>query len=100
MEGIIVVFRLPKGTKTNQINQFCKKFYGQNSSSWKGKYHYHRHGLLDDLPHKKLIRGVIIIEEPHLDAVKRFLEEYNATIFTRKIILTEEDKKELKDQVK
>ncbi|MGC8497045.1 MAG: hypothetical protein ACP5NL_03500 [Thermoplasmata archaeon] len=56
--------------------------------------------MLDNLPHKKLIRGVIIIEEPHLDAVKRFLEEYNATVFTRKIILTEEDEKELKDQIK
>ncbi|MGC8663978.1 MAG: hypothetical protein ACP5TX_06250, partial [Thermoplasmata archaeon] len=78
----------------------CKKFYGQNSTSLKGKYHYHRHGLLDDIPHKKLIRGVIIIDEKNLEPVKKFLEEYNATVFIRKIILTEEDEKELKNQIK
>ncbi|MGC9074069.1 MAG: hypothetical protein ACP5H0_07945 [Caldisericum sp.] len=100
MEGIIIVFRLPKGSKINQINQFCKKFYGQDTSSWKGKYHYHRRGLLDDIPHKKLIRGVIIIEEKYLEPVKKFLEEYNATVFIRKIILTAEDEKELKNQIK
>ena len=100
MEGIIIVFRLPKGSKLNKINQFCKKFYGQDSTSWKGKYHYHRRGLLDDIPHKKLIRGVIIIEEKYLYTVKKFLEEYNATVFIRKIILTEDDERELRNQIK
>jgi hypothetical protein len=100
MNGIIIVFKLSKGTKINEINQFCKKFYGQDSSSWKGKYHYHRHGLLDDIPHKKLIRGVIIIEDKYVDTVKKFLEKYNAPIYVRRIILTEDDEKDLKSQIK
>jgi hypothetical protein len=92
MRGYILVFQLPSNKKNAEISKFCQKFYGQDTSSWGGKYNYHRHGLMDDIPYRKLSRGVIIIKKKYLDIVLKFLEEYNAQVYVREIILTEDDK--------
>ena len=87
----MVVFRLPPKSENVRVSRFCQQFYGQNTSSWKGKYRYHRHGLLDDIPYRKLIRGVIIIRSEDLGTILDFLETYDAEVHTREIKLTYED---------
>jgi len=52
-------------------------------------------GLLEDIPHAKLLRGVIIVTENGWKAVVRFLKEFNAEIYVRRVVLTPEDKKAL-----
>jgi len=91
MNGYIIVFKLPRKKKNAEISKFCQKFYGQDSSSWGGKYHYHRQGLLDDIPHRKLLRGVIIINTKDLETVLEFLKGYNAQIHLREVTLTDTD---------
>lgn len=91
MKGIIIVFRLPKKTENKELSKFCQRFYGQDSSSHKGKYRYHRHGLLDDIPHRKLLRGVIVIRAEDRDKILEFLGQYSVEIHTRQVKLTEED---------
>lgn len=91
MRGCIVIFRLPPGTKNVELSKFCQKFYGQDTSSHGGKYRYHRHGLLDDIPHRKLLRGVIVIRKEHLRRVVDFLEQYHAEKHVREIKLSDED---------
>jgi len=95
MNGYIIVFSLPPKRKSVEISKFCQKFYGQDTSSWGGKYRYHRHGLLDDIPHRKLLRGVILIYEGDLEIVLKFLEKYQARIHTREVNLIEEDREEM-----
>jgi hypothetical protein len=68
-----------------------QSFYGQDSTSWKGKYTYHRHGLLDDIPHRKLLRGVIILRNEDVPRVLEFLGKYTLTLHVREIKLTRED---------
>lgn len=92
MDGYIVIFTLPPKKKNVEISKFCQKFYGQNTSSWGGKYRYHRHGLLDDIPHRKLAKGVVLVFEDDLETVVGFLEGYNAHIYARNVRLTKEDK--------
>ena len=77
------------------LSKFCQKFYGQNTSSWGGKYKYRRKGLLDEIPYHKLLRGVIIIRTEDLERVVIFLEEYSAEINVRTIDLTPEDYEKL-----
>lgn len=96
MDGNIVIFRLPPRKKNVEISKFCQRFYGQETSSGKGKYHYRRNGLLDDIPFRKLLRGVIIIETEYLQKVVDFLDSYEAETHTRQVILTEEDIETLK----
>lgn len=91
MNGNIIVFRFKKKTEQKSINQFCKKFYGQNTSSHGGKYQYRRQGLLDNIPHIKLIGGVIIVTKDFTEKVIGFLKEYNAEFYVREVILLHED---------
>ena len=85
------MFRLPPRKKNVEVSKFCQRFYGQDTSSGKGKYRYHRHGLLDDIPYRKLLRGVIIIRTEDLEKVLDFLGEYDAMVYFRKIKLIRED---------
>jgi len=91
MEGIIVMFRMPHKIPNNVINKFCKKFYGQDTSSHGGRYRYHRYGLLDDIPHCRIIRQVVIIRTEDAEKIVNFLKKYNAEIYTRIVNLTQED---------
>jgi len=97
MKGNIIVFRFKEKTEQKSINQFCKKFYGQNTSSHGGKYQYRRHGLLDNIPHIKLIGGVILVEKDFAEKVIDFLKEYNAEFYIREVILLYEDEVILHD---
>ncbi len=91
MTGKILVFHFPKKTNQRSLNQFCKKFYGQNTSSHGGKYHYRRKGLLDTIPHIKLIGGVLIISTENANKIIQFLKDYGAELFVRDVILLPED---------
>ncbi|MBE3120923.1 MAG: hypothetical protein MUO73_08410 [Thermoplasmata archaeon] len=100
MYGFIVIFRLPKKTNNTTLSKFCQKFYGQNTSSHNGKYRYHRYGILDNVPHCKIIRGVLIIRTQDLKKVTDFLQEYGAETHIRVVKLNEEDVKILKVPIK
>jgi hypothetical protein len=91
MKGEIIIFSVSTGSNRTKSSAFIKKFYGQDSTSHKGKYKYHRHGLLDDIPHHKLGRGVVIIKAEDVTKIVDFLEENSATFSMRTVILTDED---------
>ena len=93
MNGRIVIFRLPPKTKNVELCKFVQRFYGQDTRT--GKYRYRRHGLLDDIPHRKLLRGVIILDPKDLEPVLTFLRRYNAEVHVRSIKLTAEDRQVL-----
>jgi len=96
MIGKIFIFTIFKTNERKNIDKFCKKFYGQDTSSHGGKYHYRRQGLLDDIPHIKLIRGVVIVSNENAEKVVSFLKEFNADFFVRDVFLLPEDETILK----
>lgn len=104
MRGKLVAFRVYKNiqqeTKNSQatLNRFVQRFYGQDTTTHHGKYRHHKRGLLEDIPHIKLVRGVIILKREDLGVVLKFLKEFNAEVHTRDIILTPEDEKTLVDK--
>ena len=95
MKGIIVIFRLPPKTEHKILNKFCQRLYGQNTSSWGGKYRYRRRGILDDIPHRKLLRGVVLLLPQDLEKVLIFLEAFDATVYVRQVQLENEDLKHM-----
>ena len=97
MNGTLILFHFPEKTPQGKINKFMQKFYGQDSTSWKGKYTYHRHGFLEDIPHRKLLRGVIILRKEDAESVIDFLSEYDLTVHVREIKLTLDDEKVLRN---
>ena len=98
MNGSIIVFSLKKDMNPTEKNEFCHYFYGHETSSRKGKYRYHRHGLLDNIPHRKIAKSVIIIRSSDLEKVRDYVRGKVEEIHVRTIVLTEEDIKALKEK--
>ena len=64
----------------------------------KGKYKYHRHDLLDDIPHRKIVKSVIIIRSSDLGKVMDYVRDRVEDIHVRTIVLTEGDVKALQEE--
>ena len=62
-------------------SKFKREFLGYNDKSNKGRYHYHRNGLLGNIPHFKPIRSIIIVKPKDLSKVKKVLKAYKAKLF-------------------
>ena len=77
--------------------KFFRELYGYKDRSNNGKYTYHRKGLLDDIPHVKLVRGVIITTHDNLNKITEFIEKLKVEYHVRAVILTEEDRKILSE---
>ena len=72
----------------------------QKTSAQKGKYMYRRKELLDQIPHRKLLMGVIVIRKSDLETVTKLLIERNTVVDQRIIEPTEEDLKMLREEGK
>jgi NOL1/NOP2/fmu family ribosome biogenesis protein len=91
MKGILIAFTLPTGKNRTKSSAFVKAFYGQETSSHHGKYKYRRNGILDEIPHNKLIRGVVILKSKDARQVIEFLEKQSAQYHIRVVELSKED---------
>jgi hypothetical protein len=89
--GELIVFKLATSNDHSTMKKFCRRFYGYLDRSHNYKYTYERRGFLDDFPHLKLQRGVIVVRKQDAKEVISFLESYHAEIFARDLVLTEED---------
>jgi len=96
MIGILIVYRLKAPHDATVASALVKKLYGQETSSHKCRYKYHRKGLLDKLPYRKLIRGVLIVRSEDKNRIVELLDSFNAEFHIRKIVLTPEDIKTLR----
>ena len=95
MSPTVRLFSLRKDLSSSEKTGFCQGFYGDDTITWKGRYRYHRHGLLDDIPHRKITKSVIIIRSSDLEKVKDYVRDRVEEIHVRTIVLTEEDIKAL-----
>lgn len=95
MNGILIAYRLRTPHDPNAASALVKKLYGQNTSSHGGKYRYRRKGLLDIIPSSRLIRGVIIVRKKDKKKILELLEEFEAEIHVREVVLIRKDLKAL-----
>ncbi len=90
-EVVVLVFRLPPKLPNVRVSQFCQRLYGQSVSSWGGKYHYRRAGVLDGIPHRKLLRGVVLLRRSDVVPVLNMLAESHAQVEVRVVLPNRED---------
>jgi hypothetical protein len=95
MRGILIAYRLRTPHDPNVASALVKRLYGQSTSSQGGKYRYRRKGLLDEIPSVRLIRGVIIVEKKNKKKILELLEEFDAEVYVREVVLIRKDLKEL-----
>jgi len=93
--GKIIVFRIMSNKGHRVANRFVQRLYGQDTTSQKGKYKYHKKGLLEDIPHIRLIRGVIIVPDVFSDQIEEFMGEFGAEFYIRNVVLEKDDKRKL-----
>jgi hypothetical protein len=94
-DGILVVFHLPEGTDKAQHRIFRRRIYGEETSSWKGRYQYHRTGILDKIPHVRLYWGIVIVQESDARALIQIIKDNGGIIDTRIIRLRPSDRRTL-----
>ena len=76
----------------DRASELVKRRYGQATSSHGGRYRYRRRGLLDDIPHRRLIRGVLIVWTEDAGRVVELLRALEAEVHARTVTLTGEDR--------
>jgi len=91
MDGTLVVFTLPAGTPLDVHRRFRKRIYGEETSSFGGRYRYRRKGLLDQIPHVKLYTGVVILRKEDVRRVMAVVLENGGGCVKRQVRLIRED---------
>lgn len=94
MDGTLLAFRLAEYDR-NRASELVKRLYGQKTSSHGGKYVYRRKGLLDEIPHVRLIRGVILVRREDAAMATKFLEGMGAEVHVRTVAFTAGDREAL-----
>ena len=94
MNGTLNAFRLATYDR-DKASELVKRLYGQRTSSHGGTYAYRRKGLPDGIPHRRRIRGVVIVRTEDAGRVVVLLEEIGAEVHTKRVELTKGDRREI-----
>ena len=88
--GCLITFKLRKEIESTARTRFFRKLYGCKDKSNYGKYTYERKGVLDEIPHIKLARAVIIVRNEDKEKLLEFLKG-KVDVSMRKVTLEKED---------
>lgn len=92
MKGILIAYATRGASKTASA-RVAQRLYGQDTKS-RG-YPVRRRGLLDDVPHTRLIRGVVVLRQEDAKAVRDLLDELGCEVHEQRVELTAEDRRRL-----
>ena len=96
MQGWIVAFQLPAKLPPAERVRFNHELWGRTTSSWGGKYRYKLPGLMQEVPHRRLIRGVFLVRTQDRDRVLAFLKKWKVVAHVREVRLDQDDESVLK----
>jgi len=94
-EGLLVVYHLPPGSSNADHNRFRWRVHGRDTSSWGGKYAYHRPGFLDGVPHVLLYTGIVILRPVDGPAFLEIVKAEGGEAVTRRVLLERGDQRSL-----
>ncbi len=97
MIGTIIVYKL---TTLNLIERdnLCRELLGRTVKTHHGKYTHHIKGILDDVPHIRIGRGIFVISKKKKQKLSHlFRKDKVKNVFIRDIILTKTDIRRLKE---
>jgi len=97
-EGLLVIYHLPPGSSKTDHNWFRWRIHGRDTSSWGGRYAYHRPGFLDDVPHVLLYSGVVILRPADGPAFLELVRAEGGVAVSRRVLLAMEDQRALKEK--
>jgi hypothetical protein len=93
-----------KTGKNSEKTKFFKQLYGweQTIPGKKKTYEYHREGILDTVPHKRVGQGSFIVPENEFDKLMEFFEQWHKKVITNafKVILEDDIFTEFEKQMR
>ena len=96
--GTLILFQLPRSEKKITMAKACKlyrKLYGYNNYSCYGRYRTRVKGLLDEIKAIRVFKSAIIVKNEDAGKVLALLQEFDAEVFTRKVILSKAEIEQL-----
>ncbi|KXB02308.1 hypothetical protein AKJ44_00815 [candidate division MSBL1 archaeon SCGC-AAA261F17] len=87
---MIIIYRIRNLPQAKKV-KFGREFRGYTDKSNRGQYEYYRKGLLDEIPHRKFIRGVLLIKREDREKMLDFMKEYKVEVHARNVELTPKD---------
>lgn len=103
-KAMLITFsvRSEKFDSNYERNKFFRGLYGwkQVIPSEKKTYEYHREGVLDEMPHKKVDQSSFIVPEDNFERITSFFEEWHKKVIwkTFKVLLEDSEIKEMIDE--
>lgn len=94
--GLIMIYKL---TVLSQIDRdkLCRKLLGRTVKTHKGKYAHNIKGLLEDVQHIHIGKGILIVNKENEKKLTLFFKNHGVEdVFIREIILTKNDVNKLK----
>lgn len=102
-KGMIITFST-KTDKNSERTKFFKQLYGweQTIPGKKKNYEYHREGILDKVPHKRVGEGSFIVPEDEFGKMMEFFEQWHKKVITNtfKVILEDDIFSEFERQMR
>ena len=97
MKGKIICYDLKSSNLSRRdIDRFLREFAGHNDKSHHGRYTYRKRGILDDVPHIKPVRCVIVVSNEESPQIISVLKKHKINTYIRDVALTGSDLKILK----
>jgi len=81
--GFIITFTMKSGVKkSSDKTKFFKQLYGwtQTIPGKRKEYEYHREGVLDEVPHKKIAQSAFIVPEEDFEKIAEFFEQWQKKV--------------------
>ena len=79
MQVKLICYSLNKLTATERV-AFRRCIYGFNDHSNNSKYSYKRTGIMDSLPHRKILDCVIVVKSSDANKVVKSMKQCKATV--------------------
>lgn len=93
---VVLIFHLSPGLPPREATKLSQRLYGRTVSTWSGRYHYRRPGVLEGVPHRRLGPGELILWKKDEAKVRALLGQVGAQIEVRTITPLEEDLRALR----
>ncbi len=88
---VLLLFHLPEGRAPREATKLSQRLYGRTVTTWAGKYHYERPGILSEAPHRRVGRGALVLWQKDTGRVLELLGQVGARVELREITPLDED---------
>jgi len=86
MRAKIICYSLKNMTSSTRV-AFRRELYGFNDHSNNGKYSYRRKGVMNSIPHKKILDCVVIVKESDANKVLKSMKKFKVTTHAFQVLM-------------